>query len=189
MRRTLLTILIVILSFAYTDVYAAKTCRGEEFKSAQNALGSVAFSVNYADNATDINGDLLENYFRVSIDGLPEGYYGQMPGLEGGEYIIESAEKVIVPGGVYTVNIKSDQCDQVLKVISIKLPSYKDYCNEFNKINCNNVWFDGTYEDTTSEPVEEETGVNVVLIVILVTLVIIIVGTVIIVIKKRREQL
>ena len=87
----------------------------------------------------------------------------------------------------FTIEYYSQNCDGLIKKTEFMAPFYKVYCELDN--NCEeNVWFDGTYENTASnQNKKKENKLSTRLVIILVILIIIIVIFVAVMYKRRKD--
>lgn len=187
MKKIILTFIITF--FAVANVYAAKgeECLPTEITRGQNELISASFELKYADDVANMDGDIMESRFYLTIPNLPSGYSAIIDTPEGRSYIGSGTDYAIVTGGVFKIEYYSTNCDTLLKKTEFMAPFYKVYCELDD--NCEeNVWFDGTYENTASnQNRKNDDKLSMRLVIILVILIIIIVLFAAVIYKRRKD--
>lgn len=180
----------LIISLASIVTVNARECYEEVLIDYQNALTNVTYTLSYADNYVDMNGDFLEGYFKLNVTNLPENYYMSVSDSSGVQYTTTDYG-LHLKGGVYELEIYNTSCENVIKTFEVKIPSYKQYCEIEKKCSSEYTWFDGTYENKSENYTKDNSNkVNTKLIVVLVSLiVIVVVGAAIILVIKRRHSL
>lgn len=185
MKKIIFTLFALFMSI---NVYAENQCTVEEISAGKEALRNVGYDLEYVDNLINIEGNKVDGYFKFSIPTLPEGYNASLT-TQDYFYEIESNNSTInVYGGIYNLEFYSNDCDSVVYKYQIKIPFYKQFCDLDKECN-NNVWFDGTYENTASnQDYEYKPKASKRLIAIIVVLILIIVLFIVVLLKRRRSN-
>lgn len=185
--KKLITALVLLGVFVNVQAFPEKTCSSSEISKGQTDLRNVTHVLEYMPEYIDMNGDFEESHLKITFPNLPNGYIAIVNASDGLTLVKDSSDYAVISGGVYSVDYYSNECSTIIKSYEFMAPHYKQYC-ELNG-NCKeNVFFDGTYENTSSNQNKNiKNKVSTKLIVILIILLLVIVIFVVVIIKRRRS--
>ncbi len=188
MKKWILALIMLFISIE-VNAWAGKECSPLQIDEGKTLLQDVSYTLEYADNYTDMGGNFAEGYMRFKFTNLPSGYFAIISTKDGDFYFEQNGQFAHIPGGVQKMSFYSTVCDSVIKSLEFKVPHYKLYCGK-DTIKCEeNPFFDGTYENIPSNQNGKlKSKLSIALTVILIILVLIIVTFIILTIKRRKNR-
>lgn len=180
--------LLVIASFLFVgNVHAIEECKPYQIDVGIEALKNVSYTLEYDKDYIDEYAELMPGYFAIKFANMPDGYGASIGTDDDLHYIDGPGSTARFAGGVYKIRYYSNTCTSVIRTEEIKVPFYKRFCGIEGKCE-DDVFFDGTYENTASnQETKPKNKISTRLVIILVILIIVIALFIIVVIIRRRR--